>query len=66
MPLAYADSSVLFAWFHPHDEFSAVVDRAVQQASPDRVETLGPLIDESPSADGSKTVAHAGPEATQS
>ena len=37
MPLVYADSSVLFAWFHPHDEFSAAVDRAVQEASPDFV-----------------------------
>jgi predicted nucleic acid-binding protein len=37
MPLVYADSSVLFAWFHPHDEFSAVVDAAVQQHSPDFV-----------------------------
>ena len=37
MPLVYADSSVLFAWFHPHDEFSAVVDTAVQKQSPDFV-----------------------------
>src|SRR5579872_5804994 len=37
MPLVYADSSVLFAWFHPHDEFSAVVDRAVREVSPDFV-----------------------------
>ena len=37
MPLVYADSSVLFAWFHPHDEFSAVVDAAVQKQSPDFV-----------------------------
>jgi len=37
MPLVYADSSVLFAWFHPHDEFSGVVDRAVQESSPDFV-----------------------------
>ena len=35
MPLVYADSSVLFAWFHPHDEFSALVDRAVGEESPD-------------------------------
>jgi len=35
MPLVYADSSVLFAYFHPHDEFSSVVDRAVQKGSPD-------------------------------
>jgi predicted nucleic acid-binding protein len=37
MPLVYADSSVLFAWFHPRDEFSALVDRAVEEASPDFV-----------------------------
>lgn len=35
MPLVYADSSVLFAYFHPHDEFSSAVDLAVQKASPD-------------------------------
>ena len=35
MPLVYADSSLLFAWFHPHDEFSAAVDAAVQKESPD-------------------------------
>ncbi len=37
MPLVYADSSVLFAYFHPRDEFSAVVDAAVRQNSPDFV-----------------------------
>jgi predicted nucleic acid-binding protein len=37
MPLVYADSSVLFAWFHPYDEFSAVVDAAVRKQSPDFV-----------------------------
>jgi len=37
MPLVYADSSVLFAWFHPHDEFSVVVDAAVRKQSPDFV-----------------------------
>ena len=37
MPLEYADSSVLFAYFHPHDEFSIVVDAAVQKGSPDFV-----------------------------
>lgn len=37
MPLVYADSSVLFAYFHPHDEFSSVVDRAVQKDAPDFV-----------------------------
>lgn len=35
MPVVYADSSVLFACFHPRDEFSAVVDIAVQKNSPD-------------------------------
>lgn len=34
MPLIYADSSVLFAYFHPHDEFSGVVDAAVQKDAP--------------------------------
>ena len=37
MPLVYADSSVLFAYFHPHDQFSAMVDAAVQKDSPDFV-----------------------------
>jgi predicted nucleic acid-binding protein len=37
MPLVYADSSVLFAYFHPQDEFSAVVDAAVQKNAPDFV-----------------------------
>jgi hypothetical protein len=37
MPLVYADSSVLFAHFHPRDEFSKVVDAAVQKDSPDFV-----------------------------
>ena len=37
MPLVYADSSALFACFHPHDEFSTVVDAAVQRDSPDFV-----------------------------
>ena len=37
MPLVYADSSVLFAYFHPYDEFSAVVDQAVRKDSPDFV-----------------------------
>jgi predicted nucleic acid-binding protein len=37
MPLVYADSSVLFAWFHPHDEFSAAVDTAVRKHAPDFV-----------------------------
>ena len=37
MPLIYADSSVLFAYFHPRDEFSESVDAAVQKDSPDFV-----------------------------
>ena len=37
MWLVYADSSVLFAHFHPHDEFSSAVDRAVQRTSADFV-----------------------------
>lgn len=37
MPLVYADSSALFAYFHPSDEFSTVVDLAVQKYSPDFV-----------------------------
>ena len=34
MPLVCADSLGLYAYFHPHDEFSAVVDAAVQEGSP--------------------------------
>lgn len=37
MPLVYADSSVLFAYFHPRDEFSAGVDAAVRKLCPDFV-----------------------------
>lgn len=37
MSLAYADSSALFAYFHPRDEFSALVDAAVQKLPPDFV-----------------------------
>lgn len=37
MPLVYADSSALFAYFHPHDEFSLLVDAAIQKDSPDFV-----------------------------
>ena len=37
MPLVYADSSVLFAYFHPHDEFSNLVDAAVRRYAPDFV-----------------------------
>jgi predicted nucleic acid-binding protein len=37
MPLVYTDTSVLFAYLHPDDEFSGVVDAAVQKDSPDFV-----------------------------
>lgn len=37
MRLVYADSSALFAYFHPRDEFSVLVDAAVQKLSPDFV-----------------------------
>jgi len=37
MPLVYADSSALFAYLHPNDEFSVVVDAAVQKDLPDFV-----------------------------
>jgi predicted nucleic acid-binding protein len=37
MPLVYADSSVLFAYFHPRDEFSVVVDAAVKKNPSDFV-----------------------------
>jgi predicted nucleic acid-binding protein len=37
MPLIYADTSALFAYLHPRDVFSAVVDAAVQKESPDFV-----------------------------
>ena len=37
MPLVYADTSALFAYFHPDDEFSAVVDAAAQTQLPDFV-----------------------------
>ncbi len=37
MPLVYADSSVLFAYFHPNDEFSTVVDAAVRKEAADFV-----------------------------
>jgi predicted nucleic acid-binding protein len=37
MSLVYADSSVLFAYFHPNDEFSIAVDAAVKKNSPDFV-----------------------------
>lgn len=35
MPLIYADTSALFAYFHPRDAFSNVVDIAARKASPD-------------------------------
>jgi len=37
MPLVYADTSALFAFFHPRDEFSAVLTEAVRKQSPDFV-----------------------------
>jgi|ERR1041384_2616260 predicted nucleic acid-binding protein len=37
MPLVYADTSALFAFFHPRDEFAEVVSIAVQKGLPDFV-----------------------------
>jgi predicted nucleic acid-binding protein len=37
MPLVYADTSALFAFFHPRDEFSEVLTDAVRKISPDFV-----------------------------
>jgi predicted nucleic acid-binding protein len=37
MPLVYADTSALFAFFHPRDEFSEIVTDAVRKSSPDFV-----------------------------
>ena len=37
MPLVYADTSALFAFFHPRDEFSARVTAAAHRLSPDFV-----------------------------
>jgi predicted nucleic acid-binding protein len=37
MPLIYADTSALFAFFHPRDEFSDAVDAAVRETAPDFV-----------------------------
>lgn len=37
MPLVYADTSALFAYLHPDDEFSGEVDAAVQKHAPDFV-----------------------------
>jgi predicted nucleic acid-binding protein len=35
MPLVYADTSALFAFFHPRDEFAPLILRAVHRQSPD-------------------------------
>jgi predicted nucleic acid-binding protein len=35
MPLVYADSSVLFAYFHPKDDFTFLVTEAVRRDMPD-------------------------------
>lgn len=35
MLLVYADTSALFAYLHPRDEFALVVTKAAQRASPD-------------------------------
>jgi predicted nucleic acid-binding protein len=35
MPIVYADTSALFAFFHPRDEFSWPLARAVERYSPD-------------------------------
>jgi len=35
MPLAYADSSVLFAYFHPKDTYALRVTEVVRRKSPD-------------------------------
>jgi predicted nucleic acid-binding protein len=37
MPLVYADTSSLFALFHPRDEFTDVIAAAVRKVSPDFV-----------------------------
>lgn len=37
MPLVYADTSVLFAFFHPRDEFAGVAGEAVRRSCPDFV-----------------------------
>ena len=37
MPLVYADTSALFAFFHPKDEFAGVVTEVVRRHSPDFV-----------------------------
>jgi hypothetical protein len=35
MPLVYADTSALFAFFHPKDQFSTALMNAAQRLSPD-------------------------------
>jgi predicted nucleic acid-binding protein len=35
MPLVYADTSALFAFFHPEDEFAQILAEAVHKVSPD-------------------------------
>jgi predicted nucleic acid-binding protein len=37
MPLVYADTSALFAFFHPKDAFSVLLTEAVRRLSPDFV-----------------------------
>jgi predicted nucleic acid-binding protein len=37
MPLVYADTSALFAFFHPRDEFSDLLIEAAQRSAPDFV-----------------------------
>jgi predicted nucleic acid-binding protein len=37
VPLVYADTSAPFAFFHPRDEFAAIVTTAATKASPDCV-----------------------------
>jgi len=37
MPLVYADTSALFAYFHPKDEFAGIVTDAARKVSPDFV-----------------------------
>jgi predicted nucleic acid-binding protein len=37
MPLVYADTSALFAFFHPRDEFTALLTAAATKVSPDFV-----------------------------
>jgi predicted nucleic acid-binding protein len=37
MPIVYADTSALFAYFYPLDQYSQAVDEAVREQSPDFV-----------------------------